>query len=326
MASHAFPARADVTICFAHKAYRFAEAFTRREPDISHFQCWKRDEFMERAGEADVIVTSGFWNNEILETTSRLRFVQSASAGIDQYDRETFATRSVLLASAQGANERAVSQHAMALILGLARHIHISRDDQRSVNWRGMTSNPAKREDELGGKTMLIVGMGRIGSRLAHLARAFGIHVIATKRDPSTAGDAANEIHAQANILDLLPKADIVVLTCPLTPETQGMINTQALKAMKPTAHLINVSRGKVVDEAALIEALEQGGINAAGLDCTEEEPLPASSKLWGMENVIITPHTAGETRRYEDNVIDLLMENLERLWRGESDLKNQVV
>lgn len=281
---------------------------------------------MERAGEADVIVTSGFWNNEILDTASRLRFVQSASAGIDQYDREIFATKSVRLASAQGANEQAVSQHAMALILGLARHIHISRDDQRSTHWRGMTSDPAQREDELGGKTMLIVGMGRIGSRLAHLARAFDIHVIATKRDPGTGGEAANEVHAQKNLLDLLPRADIVVLTCPLTPETQGMINAQALNAMKPTAHLINVSRGKVVDEAALLDALEQGGINAAGLDCTAEEPLPASSKLWGLENVIITPHTAGETRRYEDNVIDLLMENLERLWRGESDLKNQVV
>ena len=128
MTSPAFPARADITICFAHKAYRFTEAFSQREPGTAHFQCWTRQEFMQRAGAADVIVTSGFWSNELLETASRMRFVQSASAGIEQYDTGKFAEKSVRLASAQGANERAVSQHAMALILGLARHIHISRD------------------------------------------------------------------------------------------------------------------------------------------------------------------------------------------------------
>ena len=106
----------------------------------------------------------------------------------------------------------------------------------------------------------------------------------------------------------------------------RGCFPVPVFSAMKPSAHLINVARGRVVEEAALIDALEQGKISAAGLDCTAEEPLPASSPLWGMENVIITPHTAGETRRYEDNVIDLLMENLDRLWRGESTLKNQIV
>ncbi len=326
MTSPAFPARADVTICFSHVAYQFADAFARRESDIAHFQCWSLDEFLERAGEADVVVTSFFWRNELLDSAKRIRFVQSASAGVDQYDKEIFAKNSGRLSSGQGVNERAVSEHAMALILSLSRQLHTGRDNQGSATWRGMISDPALREDELGGKTMLIAGMGRIGSRLAHLARAFGIHVIATKRDPAKGGEAANEVHAQAELLDLLPRADIVVLTCPLTPETENMIDAAALNAMKPSAHLINVARGRVVDEAALIEALEQGGISAAGLDCTVEEPLPASSKLWGMENVIITPHTAGETRRYEDNVIDLLMENLDRLWRGESELKNQIV
>lgn len=326
MTSPAFPARAGVTVCFAHVAYQFANAFARRESDIAHFQCWSLEDFMERAGEADVIITSGFWRNELLESAKKIKFVQSASAGVDQYDKLKFAENSVRLASAQGVNERAVSQHAMALILSLARQLHTGRDNQRSSEWRGMISDPALREDELGGKTMLIAGMGRIGSRLANLARAFGIYVIATKRDPGTGGEAADEVHAQSELLDLLPKADIVVLTCPLTPETENMIDAAALSAMKPSAHLINVARGPVVDELALIDALEQGGISAAGLDCTAEEPLPASSRLWGMENVIITPHTAGETRRYEDNVIDLLMENLDRLWRGENALKNQIV
>ena len=120
--------------------------------------------------------------------------------------------------------------------------------------------------------------------------------------------------------------ADIVALTCPLTPETTNLIDAKALSAMKPTAHLVNVARGKVVDEPALIRALQEKRLAAAGLDVTQVEPLPATSPLWAMPNVLITPHTAGETQRYEDGVIDLLVENLDRLWRGEAALENQVV
>lgn len=119
---------------------------------------------------------------------------------------------------------------------------------------------------------------------------------------------------------------DIVVLTCPLTPDTQNLIDATALAAMKPSAHLINVARGRIVDEDALIQALQEQRLTAAGLDITREEPLPASSPLWTMPNVLITPHKAGETQRIEGAVIDLLMENLERIWRGEAVLRNQVV
>jgi D-2-hydroxyacid dehydrogenase (NADP+) len=123
-----------------------------------------------------------------------------------------------------------------------------------------------------------------------------------------------------------LPQADFVALTCPLTPETENLIDAKALAAMKPSACLVNVARGKVVNEPALVAALNQKRIAGAALDCVWEEPLPATSALWGVPNVLITPHTAGETRRYEDNVIDLLLQNLERLWRGEAVLKNQFV
>ena len=129
----------------------------------------------------------------------------------------------------------------------------------------------------------------------------------------------------QERLRELLPQADVVALTCPLTPQTQGLIGAPALAAMKPSAMLVNVARGRVVDEAALVEALS-GRIAAAGIDCTVEEPLPAASPLWALDNALITPHTAGETRRYEDNVIDLLLENLERIWRSEPRLRNHVV
>jgi D-2-hydroxyacid dehydrogenase (NADP+) len=214
----------------------------------------------------------------------------------------------------------------MALILALARRLHEARDHQSKRHWRGMVSEFAGREEEIGGKTLLIVGLGRIGQRLARLAKAFDLTVIGTKREPATGPGAADEVHAQSRWLDLLPRADIVALTCPLTPETENLMDARAFAAMKPGAQLVNVARGKVVDEAALEAALESGWLGAAGLDCFREEPLRPHSPLWRFPNVLITPHSAGETRRYEDNVLDVLTENLARLWRGEASLRNQIV
>src|SRR5437764_421524 len=158
------------------------------------------------------------------------------------------------------------------------------------------------------------------------LGKAFDMRMLALRRDPSLGGGAADVVHPMSALKSLLPDADFVALTCPLTPETEKLIDADALARMKPAAYLVNVARGRVVDEAALIEALAARRIAGAALDVTIEEPPPPDSPLWGMEHVLITPHTAGETRRYEDNVIEILREHLERLWRGASQLRNQVV
>jgi phosphoglycerate dehydrogenase-like enzyme len=316
----------DLTICFAHVAYRMAERFALRGTGIKHFQVGSLDELTARIGEADVLSVSMMWRNELIARAPKLAFIQSISAGTDQYDRAALKAAGIRVASAQGVNANAVSEHAMALILALARQLHTGRDNQAKRHWRGMIGDLSRREDELGGKTLLIVGLGRIGSRLARLAQAFGMRVIATKRDVATGAGAADEVVAHGRLLERLPEADVVALTCPLTPETERLIDARALAAMKPSAFLINVARGRVVDEPALIAALTEGRIAGAGIDCAVEEPLPETSPLWGLENALVTPHTAGETRRYEDNVIDLLVENLDRLWRGETALRNQVV
>lgn len=320
------PPRDQLTICFAHVAYRMAERFALRDTGVRHIEVRTREDFEARIPEADVVVVSGLWRNELLQRAPRLAFIQSISAGVDQYDKEALMTAGVRLASAQGANARAVSEHALALILALARQIHLGRDNQHKRHWRGMIGDLAQREDELGGKTLVVVGLGRIGSRLAQLASAFDMHVIGVKRDVSSGAGAADEVVATETLRDVVGRADFVALTCPLTPQTERMVDADMLAAMKPSAFLVNVARGRCVDEAALIAALNAGTIAGAAVDCTVEEPLPAASPLWGMANVIVTPHTAGETRRYEDNVLDLLMENLDRLWRGEPALKNQVV
>ena len=190
-----------------------------------------------------------------------------------------------------------------------------------------MISDLSKREDELGGKTLLIVGLGRIGSHLAGLARAFGMRVIATKRDPGSGFESADDVFSHGRLGEVLPLADFVALTCPLTPQTEGLIERAGLRAHEavgiPDQRGARQGGGRAgADRGARSKAASR----APGLDCTVEEPLPAGSPLWDMPNVLITPHTAGETRAYEDNVIDLLLENLDRLWRGETELKNGIV
>src|SRR5439155_303089 len=147
-----------------------------------------------------------------------------------------------------------------------------------------------KREDELGGKTLVIAGLGRFGSRLATLAKAFDIRVVATRRDPSKGAGAADKVVGEDGLLGILPQADFVALTCPLTPKTENLIDAKALAAMKPSAYLINVARGRVVNEPALVEALNEKRIAGAALDCVWEEPLSATSGLWNVPNVLITP------------------------------------
>lgn len=313
------------TILFAHAAYQLAAEFAARGRGEVAVEVRAGEDLRARLPEADVLVVSGLWRNDMLAGASRLGFVQSISAGTDQYDKAAFAAARVRLASAQGANEVAVSEHAMALMLALTRHVHLGRDNQKKAFWRPMIADRGLREDEVAGKTIVIVGLGRIGSRLARLAKAFDMRVVGVKRG-SSAEAPVDALVTPDKLIAAVAEADVVALTCPLTPETRGLVDARVLAAMKPSTYLVNVARGSVVDEAALIEALAKGGIAGAGLDCTVEEPLAPSSPLWGMANVLITPHSAGETRAYERNVVDILVDNLDRLARGETALLNQIV
>jgi len=320
------PSREHLTICFAHVAYQLEARFRHRAMAIASFEVRTLDELERRVDEADVVVVSGLWRNTLLDRTQRLRFIQAIGAGVDQFDRDKLKDRGVRLASARGVNARAVAEHAMALLLALTRKLPEARDNQARHHWRPMISEIGAREDELGGKTILIVGLGGIGGRLSELAKAFGLRVIGVKRNPADGGGAADSLHGLGELRELLPQADYVALTCPLNAETAKIVNTEALSQMKRSAYLINVARGGCVDEDALIAALRSRAIAGAAVDVTAEEPLSATSPLWDMRNVLITPHTAGETQKYEDNVLDILVENLDRLRRGESTLRNEIV
>jgi phosphoglycerate dehydrogenase-like enzyme len=320
------PRREDLTICFAHAAYQMKTTFDALNTGIRNFEVRERADLDRRIGEADVVLASGMWHNGLIANAPRLRFIQSISSGTDQYDKAMLAARGIRLASAAGVNARAVAEHAIGLILALARRLPEARDNQARAHWRGMIGDLSRREDELGGKTLAIVGLGRIGGRLARLAKAFDMTVIGFRRDPALGAGEADSVHALTALKDQLPKADFVALTCPLTPETARVINADTLGAMRRSAWLVNVARGGCVEEAALLAALREGRIAGAALDCTDPEPPAADSPLWTMPNVFLTPHTGGETTRYEANVIEILLENLDRLWRGETALRNQIV
>jgi D-2-hydroxyacid dehydrogenase (NADP+) len=321
-----FANKSDIEVLFAHVAYQFPDLFKARKSGMKFAVAISSAELEAKIGTADVVVVSGLWRNELVAKAPKLKFIQSISAGTDQYSREVLKAKGIRLASAHGVNANAVAEHAISLILSLSRQLHFLRDAQGEKRWRPMQGDLGIREDEIEGKTLLVVGLGRIGDRLAQFGKAFGMKVVATRRNPSGGKGAADAVHANSDLGKLIPQADFIALTCPLTPETEKLIGAAQLAAMKPTAFLVNVARGKVVDEPALIAALQNRKIAGAGIDVTVEEPLPASSPLWSMPHVIVTPHSAGETKRYEDRVIDLLIENVDRLGRGETTLVNGIV
>ncbi|WP_198378431.1 D-2-hydroxyacid dehydrogenase [Neoroseomonas rubea] len=320
------PPNNQLNLCFAHVAYRFGDRFAARSTGIRFVEVRDRAALDAAIGGCDVLVCSGLWRNDLPAIAPRLKFVQSASAGTDQYDREVFRAHGMRLASGQGVNANAVSEHAIALMLALLRRIPEARDNQAKRFWRGMMGDFAKREDEAGGKTAVVVGLGRIGGRIARLCKALGMTVVGVRQNVAGGAEGADEVHSFRDLNSVLPRADFLILACPLTDETRGLVNAAALAALKPTAQVINVARGRVVDEPAIVSALQEGRIAGAALDVTADEPLPAESPLWDMPNVLITPHTGGETHMYEDNVLDFMMENIARLQRGEAALVNKIV
>lgn len=324
-ASPLLPPREKLRLLLAHATYDMKPIFDGMGTGIESTQVSTYDDLKARLPEADVLVVSGLWKNDLLGHAPRLKYLQSVSAGTDRYDIAGFRARGILLSSGSGVNMNAVSDHAMGLVLSLTRRLALARDNQHKAFWRREQRDPAAREDELPGKTMIVVGIGNIGDRIARLAGAFGMHVIGVRRNVAAGAGSAHEVHPFTALKALLPRADVVVLSCPLNDDTRDIIDREALALLKPTAVLVNVARGGCVDEAALIETLEAGRIAGAGLDVTRVEPLPQESPLWRLPNVVLTPHAAGETRRYEYGVLDLVTTNVAKLWAGDTALRNRV-
>lgn len=267
------------------------------------------------AARAEVLFT-GVLPPGALAACTRLRWVQCMYAGVDRLLPE-LAGRTVALTSARGLHAHTMADHAYLLMLALARQLpRFVRQQDRAV-WEFA---PAR---ELRGGCLVVVGLGATGQEIARRAPAFGLRVLGVRRHPSPV-EGVEEVFGPDRLREALARADWVVLACPLTPETRGLIGRAELAAMKPGAALINLARGEVVDEEALVEALASGRLAGAGLDVFAREPLPADSPLWRLPQVIVTPHVAGSLPDYVDRAVELFADNLRRYLAGEP-LRNRV-
>ncbi len=252
----------------------------------------------------------------LLSRTPRLRWVQGFGAGVDLLAGKTGLLQSdIMVTNASGVQTTAMGEFTLYLMLTLAKKAPRFLSNQTARRWERLVSS------ELNSKTVGIIGLGRIGGEVARLGRAFRMRVLAlrrsvTRREKEVSG--VDELFPHNELLQMLPECDFVVLTVPLTPETRGLIGEAELKAMKPTAYIINVARGPVIKQDVLIQALKEGWIAGAALDVFETEPLPRDSELWELPNVVITPHIAGNTERYTTVVTELFCENLRRFLTGE--------
>jgi phosphoglycerate dehydrogenase-like enzyme len=242
-----------------------------------------------------------------------LKWIQVISAGVDRWMATDVWNSRVILTGVSGIHATPVGEFAMALMLMFAKNAPCSFRMRQTRQWQHYPTH------SLRGKTVGIVGLGHIGKEIARLSKALGMTVIATRRSVLVPGKTQNVdlLLPQSQIQRMLRKSDFIVLSVPLTPETRHIIGESELRAMKPGARLINVGRGQLVDEEALIRALDEKRIAGAGLDVTYTEPLPKESRLWILDNVILSPHLSWAMENYLSHATHLFCKNLRRYLSG---------
>ena len=266
------------------------------------------------AGEAEVLA---WWSSsrELLASCvarmPRLRWVQSPMAGVGDKKLHEILGPNVVLTSAAGVYADLIAEHVLALVLALYRRLPELLEQQGAGHWHDLDTR------SLSGDTIGIVGAGGIGRATARLAHAFNMHTIGIRRGDEPVPELDQTLRAN-ELLALLAAADVVVIAAPLTDETRGMVDARFLRAMKTTALLINVARGKIVVTDALLQALREGWIAGAGLDVTDPEPLPPDHPLWHAPNTIITPHHANPDQASNEPAVRRFAKNLRRYLAGE--------
>jgi len=276
----------------------------------------------------DIEIAARRFPHDLIPLAPKLRWIQQWGAGADWLMRyPEIAKLDFVLTNASGVHPIQITEHIFAFLLAFARQLHFAVRAQAKGQWRRPDLDGFAGDQpffELCNKTMLLVGVGAIGERTAQVATAMGMRVIGIRRNPEQKTQPVSAMYGPDALLELLPQADFVVLTVPLTPDTDGMIGEQELRAMRPSAYIVNIGRGGTIQEKALIQALQDGWIAGAGLDVFDVEPLPSDSPLWGLENVIITAHYAGLTPYYEERAMNIFLHNL-KLYQAGKPLDNVV-
>ncbi|WP_168120301.1 D-2-hydroxyacid dehydrogenase [Paenibacillus sp. HB172176] len=267
----------------------------------------KEEQWLPHLEGAEIIIG---WNNKAAEAclkpNTRLKWIQNWGAGVDRMPLADMAAYGVALTNASGVHAYPISETIFSMMLAFARNLHQSIRNQERNDWK---STGALRE--IHGATMGVVGVGAIGEETARLGKAFGMTVLGVRRSGEQAPNV-DRMFRHDGLGEVLRMSDFVVNTLPHTTETHRMFGKQQFAWMKPSAYYINIGRGGTTDTEAMIEALRSGEIAGAGLDVFEQEPLPKDSPLWGMDNVLITPHNSGSTVHYDDRALDIFLENLQ--------------
>ena len=299
---------------FNHLAPRHLEAIATAAPG-SHVVTGESNDMekaAEQIGDRDILVAWAFNRMDLLfPKAPHVKWIHALTAGVDNLLVPAVQNSSVILTNSKGIHGIPMSEHVMAMALTFTRGLHILLRQQQQKIWK------RNAPEEINGKTMAIVGLGSIGREIAKKAKALDLRVVAAKRE-MTVEPFVDQLYPATQMKEMLSQADFVVVTLPFTDSTAGLIKAEHFQAMKKSAYFINVSRGSVVNEADLITALTEKWIAGAGLDVVAEEPLPASSPLWEMPNVIITPHLSAISPLYLDRAIQLFADNLARYVKGE--------
>ncbi|MFC7072992.1 D-2-hydroxyacid dehydrogenase [Halovenus rubra] len=270
-------------------------------------------ETTEKVVEADILVV-GRLQNEWLAQAQELTLVQSLWAGVDMYPLDRIDEAGVAMANASGVHAKPIAEHVLGYMLQFERGLTQAVKNRRRGVWEHISGG------ELGTKTVGIIGVGEIGSRVSELATAFGMETVGTKRDTSSAPASIDTIFPASEYQTVLQQSDYLVLSCPLTETTEGLLGVDEFRMLNRDATVINVARGEIIDQTALVRALRSGMIQGAALDVFEQEPLPPESPLWDLSNVIVTPHMAWRSPQTTQRWADLLVENYRAVASKETD------
>lgn len=297
---------------------RYVDALRARFPHVTFLHAEDHQDSLREIPDADVAFSS-ILRGELIAAAARLRWIHSSAAGIGSLISPELKTRGITLTNSRGVHAHVIAEHVVGVSIMLLRRLHLAVRRQHEGCWAQDELSVPEASRSLRGSCVGIVGLGAIGAAVARAMGALGAEVRAVRRRvEAPKPDDVTWVGGPVQLPDLLRRADIIVLTAPSTPATRGLIGARELALMKRDAFLVNVSRGRLVDEAALAGALASGAIAGAALDVFEHEPLDPASPLWRLPNVIITPHTSGFRADYWDAIVDLFCENLRRFERGE--------
>jgi phosphoglycerate dehydrogenase-like enzyme len=293
-------------------------------PGVEVVQLLDYDRINEEFADAEIFVGTSL-RLEQFQRAKKLRWIHSPSTGVNQFMLPEVIASDVVITNGRTIHGMVVAEHSMAFMLALAKRLPSAFRYQAQRKWgQGDMSQESPMPRELADATLLLLGAGSIGREVVPRARAFGMKIIVVREDVHKGAEGADEVYAMSELDRLLPRADFVLITLPTLPSTLSLFNRERLSKMKSDAYLVNVSRGALIDEQALLECLQKKQIAGAALDVFSTEPLPPESPFWSLENLLITPHTAALTAKLWERHYALIADNL-RLYLAKQPLRNVV-